>query len=515
MALELLAPARTPEVGRIALACGADAVYVGGPAFGARRSAGNALVEVASLVQEAHRQGAKVYAALNTILFEEELEAARTLAWDLHGVGVDALIVQDLAFLELDLPPLPLHASTQAACDGADKVAFLADSGFQRVILARELSLDEIRAVRRAAPEVELEAFVFGALCVGESGRCGLGQALAGRSGNRGACVQPCRWGWDLDDGSGHRWRTAEPLLSIRDLDATGLLEDLADAGVRSFKVEGRMKDADYVKNAVGHVRRHLDGLLERRPDLGSPSGTTLGFVPDPRQTFNRGFTTYRLDGERRPLLSGAASGWLGTPLGSVEALAGPTITLGDATCLVAGDGLAWAGPGGRVVSATVLAVSGAEVRLDAVHQLSVGQPIYRNRDRRWLEALGQATPSGPPRRLRSSVGLTTRRVVPLPEVHLDHRWNLSNSRSRAFCLRRGAITLEPALELQDSAIGRELARTWLCLRYELGACPHHPHPTIPPPTEPLVEPLTLRSGPHTLVCTFDCVACRMRLQKR
>jgi len=202
MALELLAPARNADQGILALRCGADAVYMGGARFGARQAAGCDPAAFERLTREARLWGAKVYATLNTILFDPELEDARRMAWELYEAGVDALIVQDMAYLELDLPPLPLHASTQAACDGPDKVAFLAGCGFTRAILARELSLEEIRGVHAAA-DIELEGFVFGALCVGESGHCYLSGAVCGRSGNRGECAQPCRAPWNLVDASG------------------------------------------------------------------------------------------------------------------------------------------------------------------------------------------------------------------------------------------------------------------------------------------------------------------------
>ncbi len=271
MGLELLAPARNADQGILALRCGADAVYMGGARFGARQAAGCGLADFERLAREARLWGAKVYATLNTVLFDPELEEARRMAWDLYEAGVDALIVQDMAYLELDLPPLPLHASTQAACDGPGKVAFLAGAGFTRAILARELSLAEIRAIRAGAG-IELEAFVFGALCVGESGRCYLSGAICGRSGNRGECAQPCRAPWNLVDASGRVLLRDKHLLGIRDLDLSGHLEELADAGVVSFKIEGRLKDADYVKNVVSHLRGRLDALLDRRPELARAS---------------------------------------------------------------------------------------------------------------------------------------------------------------------------------------------------------------------------------------------------
>ena len=218
MALELLAPAKNLEQGTLALRCGADAVYMGGPQFGARQAAGNELADFEQLTREARLWGAKVYATLNTLLYDHELEEARRQAWSLFEAGVDALINQDMADLEMDLPPLPLHASTQAACDSPERVAFLASAGFTRAILARELSLDDIRAIRGAA-DMELEAFVYGALCVGESGHCYLSGAICDRSGNRGECAQPCRAPWNLVDGAGRVVVREKHLLNIRDLE--------------------------------------------------------------------------------------------------------------------------------------------------------------------------------------------------------------------------------------------------------------------------------------------------------
>ncbi|HLO66735.1 MAG TPA: peptidase U32 family protein, partial [Holophaga sp.] len=289
MGLELLAPAKNAEQGILALRCGADALYMGGPLYGARAAAGRGLEEFEILAREARLWGAKVYATLNTILYDGELEGARAQAWDLYEAGVDALIIQDMAYLEMDLPPLPIHASTQAACDSPGKVAFLAGAGFSRAILARETDLDTMRAIRAAA-DIELEAFVFGALCVGESGHCYLSGSICDRSGNRGECAQPCRAPWNLVDASGKVLVREKHLLSIKDLDLSGHVEAMALAGITSFKIEGRLKDADYVKNVVSHIRRRLDEVLERRPELGRASLGTVAaaFRPDPSKTFQR-----------------------------------------------------------------------------------------------------------------------------------------------------------------------------------------------------------------------------------
>ncbi len=375
----------------LALRCGADAVYMGGPRFGARQAAGNGPGDFERLAREARLWGAKVYATLNTLLFDAELDPARRQAWELYEAGVDAFIVQDMAYLEMDLPPVPLHASTQAACDGPGKVAFLAGCGFSRAILARELSLEEIRAIRAAAG-LELEAFVFGALCVGESGRCYLSGAVCGRSGNRGECAQPCRAPWNLVDAAGRVLVREKHLLSVRDLDLSDHVEAMADAGVGGFKIEGRLKDADYVKNVVSHVRRKLDALLERRPDLGRASLGTVshGFAPDPLKTFQRGFSAYRLLGQRVPMGTPHAARHLGEPVGQVRSVQGDRLVLDAAPDLHPGDGLAFV-DGAGVAGTVVNGVEGRQVFVQDPALIRAGTRLHRNLDLHWLKALRAA----------------------------------------------------------------------------------------------------------------------------
>jgi putative protease len=391
MGLELLAPARNADQGMLALRCGADAVYMGGPRFGARQAAGCGLGDFERLAREARLWGAKVYATLNTLLFDPELEEARRMAWDLYAAGVDALIIQDMAYLELDLPPLPLHASTQAACDSPDKVAFLASAGFTRAILARELSLDEIRSIRDAAG-IELEGFVYGALCVGESGRCYLSGAICGRSGNRGECAQPCRAPWNLAAADGRVLVRDKHLLSIRDLDLSGALEELALAGLTSFKIEGRLKDADYVKNVVSHLRRRLDALLDRRPELGRASlgRTSHAFAPDPAKTFQRGLATYRLRGERQPMGTPEAARHLGEFIGSVRTLQADRLVLDRRAELHPGDGLAYV-DGSEAAGTVVNAVTDRQVFVQDPSRIRPGTRLHRNLDLQWLKAMRSA----------------------------------------------------------------------------------------------------------------------------
>jgi putative protease len=391
MGLELLAPAKNAEQGILALRCGADAVYMGGPRFGARQAVGCDLGAFEQLTREARLWDAKVYATLNTLLYDGELEEARRQAWDLYEAGVDALIIQDMAYLQMDLPPLPLHASTQAACDSPEKVAFLASAGFTRAILARELSLAEIQAIHAAA-DVELEAFVYGALCVGESGHCYLSGAICGRSGNRGECAQPCRAPWNLLDASGRVLVREKHLLSIKDLDLGGQLEGLADAGILSFKIEGRLKDADYVKNVVSHLRGRLDDLLRRRPELGSASlgQVSAGFAPDPAKTFQRGLTTYRIDGRRQSMGTPHAARHLGEAVGQVRSVQGDRVVLDLSPDLHPGDGLAFV-DGAEVAGTVVNAVDGRQIFVQDPSRLKPGTRLHRNLDLQWLKALRNA----------------------------------------------------------------------------------------------------------------------------
>ena len=291
--IELLAPARNRETGIAAINCGADAVYIGAETFGARSEAGNSLSDIEALAAYAHRYWARVYVALNTILRDDELPRALTLINQLYQAGIDGLIIQDVGLLECDLPPLPLIASTQLDNSTVEQVRFLEQVGFQRVILARELGLDEIRAIRQET-SVELECFVHGALCVGRSGRCYVSYAVGGRSGNRGCCAQPCRLRYNLRDGAGRTIARDRHLLSLQDLNRSAHLHELLQAGISSFKIEGRLKNIDYVMNVVAFYRRELDRLLDGDTFKHASSGTALaGFTPAPAKSFNRGFTDF------------------------------------------------------------------------------------------------------------------------------------------------------------------------------------------------------------------------------
>jgi collagenase-like PrtC family protease len=298
--IELLSPARDAEIGIEAFNHGADAVYIGAPRFSARAAAGCSVADIERLTAYGHRYGARTFVALNTILTDEELRDAERLSWQLYEAGVDALIVQDYGLLTLDLPPMELHASTQMDTRTPEKARLLRDLGMSRVVLARELSIEQISRIHEAVP-VELECFVHGALCVSVSGQCYLSAALTGRSANRGACAQPCRLPMELVDANGRTIVRDKHLLSLKDMNRSAELEALIAAGVTSLKIEGRLKDVTYVKNLTAYYRRRIDALLEDHPDwcAASDGHCTYTFEPRPAASFNRGFTNYYATGNR------------------------------------------------------------------------------------------------------------------------------------------------------------------------------------------------------------------------
>ncbi|MCF0179609.1 MAG: U32 family peptidase [Bacteroidales bacterium] len=294
--IELLAPAKNAEIGKEAFNHGADAVYIGAPRFSARAAAGNDIKDIEALASYGHLFGAKTFIAFNTLLRNEELPVAEDMAWKLYEAGADALIIQDLGLLKLNLPPIELHASTQTDNRTIEKVRLMHQLGIKRVVLARELSVEQIREIHNAVPDVELECFVHGALCVCVSGQCYLSAAINGRSANRGECAQPCRLPMDLTDANGRRVVTQKHLLSLKDMNRSALLEDLIDAGVTSLKIEGRLKDMNYVKNVTSFYRKKIDNILEHHQDWEhiSEGKVYYNFEPAVEKSFNRGFTEYQ-----------------------------------------------------------------------------------------------------------------------------------------------------------------------------------------------------------------------------
>ncbi|MFA6317868.1 MAG: U32 family peptidase [Elusimicrobiota bacterium] len=393
-AIELLAPAKDLDCGKAALDCGADAVYIGAAEFGARKAAGNPVADIAALAARAHRYWARVYPAVNTLLTDAELPRAAKLLWELYDAGVDGLIIQDPGLLELDLPPLPLIASTQMHNGSPERVRFLEAVGFKRAILARELSLAEIQSIREKT-SLELECFVHGALCVSFSGRCWMSWALGRRSGNRGDCAQPCRRRFVLRDINGRVLARDKHLLSLKDLDLSAHLEALIDAGATSFKIEGRLKDADYVKNITGHYRTLLDPILKRRGLARASSGTVaLGFTPDPAKTFTRGRTAYRLLGGLADVSSPDTPTGVGEPMGRVASVGRGFFTLQGGAPAAAGDGLCWLDGRGTLEGAYVREVQGPKVFPESMGSLGVGTMVWRNLDRIFQNLVRKARPS-------------------------------------------------------------------------------------------------------------------------
>jgi len=390
--LELLAPAKDFACGKAAIDCGADSVYIGPEKFGARKAAGNALADIASLAAYARQYRVKVYATLNTILSDEELPEAAALATELYGAGVDALIVQDFGLCGQKLPPLPLIASTQMHNDSPERVLFLQKAGFKRAILARELSLPEIKRIRDTAKDIELEAFIHGALCVCYSGRCFLSWSMGGRSANRGECAQPCRKLYRIEDGSGKPVGRPLHALCLRDLNLTEKLESLIDAGVTSFKIEGRLKDEDYIRTTVLHYRRTLDGIIKRRGLKKASSGeVSTDFRPDPAKVFNRGFTTYFADGPDKDMASHFTPKNAGEPLGRARRVRGLTFKLDCGTELVPGDGVTFIMPDGTLSGAYITAAEGKRYTLDHPPSPPEGALVSRNLDSAYKRALKQA----------------------------------------------------------------------------------------------------------------------------
>ena len=341
--IELLSPAKNLDVGVAAINHGADAVYIGGPSFGAREKVGNSIEDIEKLCKHAAIYDAKVYVTLNTLLFDNELEQARKIAWDCYNAGVDALIVQDMALLMMDMPPIALHASTQCNNTTPEKVKFLEDVGFKQVVLARELTINEIKEIR-SKTTVPLEFFVHGALCVSYSGQCYLSHVIGHRSANRGACAQPCRLIWNLEDENGKVLIANRHLLSLRDMNNSKNLEELIDAGITSFKIEGRLKDADYVKNTTAFYRRAIDEIIARRSDLErlSRGVSTPSFEPNLEKSFSRGFTDYFLHGRQKNIDAPFTPKSMGEHIGEITKIDGKrlTIKLKDGITLHNGDGL-------------------------------------------------------------------------------------------------------------------------------------------------------------------------------
>ena len=382
--IELLAPAKSLECGIEAIKHGADAVYIGAPKFGARAAAGNSIEDLKALAEYAHQFGARVYVTLNTLIKDEELDEVEQLVWHLYRIGIDALIVQDMALLTMNLPPIPLHASTQTDNRTPEKVKFLHAAGFTQVVLARELSLAEIEAIHRACP-VPLEVFVHGALCVSYSGQCYASQACFGRSANRGECAQFCRLPFTLEDADGRVIERDRHLLSLKDMNRSAHLEAMMDAGVCSFKIEGRLKDVSYVKNVTAYYRQAIDAVLARRPEYtrASQGVSTYTFTPQLDKSFNRGFTDYYLMGRRSDVSSFATPKAMGEPVGHVKEVSRGYVSVSSTKSFHNGDGLCFIDEQGRLHGFRVNRVEGTRLYpKEMPHAIRAKMPVYRNFDK-------------------------------------------------------------------------------------------------------------------------------------
>lgn len=391
--IELLAPAKNLECGIEAINHGADAVYIGAPRFGARVAAGNSLEDIATLVAHAHLYNARIYVTVNTILKEEELVETEAMIWDLYRAGVDALIVQDMGITRLNLPPIPLHASTQMDNRTPEKVRFLAETGFRQVVLARELSLQDINHIHKVCPEVPLEIFVHGALCVSYSGQCYVSQACFGRSANRGECAQFCRLPFTLTDVDGKVIVRDKHLLSLKDLNQSDILEELLDAGATSLKIEGRLKDVSYVKNVTAAYRQKLDAIFARRKEyVRASSGTCrYTFRPQLDKSFSRGFTHYFLHGRSEEIFSFDTPKSLGEEMGTMKEQRGNYLTVAGLKSFNNGDGVCYLDEQGRLQGFRINRVDGNKLYpAGEMPRIRPRTVLYRNFDQEFEKQLSR-----------------------------------------------------------------------------------------------------------------------------
>ena len=392
--IELLSPAKDLACGIEAINHGADAVYIGSPKFGARSAAGNTIEDIKTLCAYAHRFRVKIYVALNTILTDEELPEAEKLIWELYEAGVDALIVQDMGITQLNLPDIALHASTQTDNRTAARVRFLEESGFTQVVLARELALNEIRAIKEETT-VPLEAFVHGSLCVSYSGQCYLSAALSGRSANRGECAQYCRLPYTMLDSEGAQVTKSRHLLSLKDMNRSEHLTAMLEAGISSLKIEGRLKDSSYVKNVTAYYRKKLDAIIKKYPERytrASAGVTTFTFEPDLSKSFNRGFTDYYLRERNAEVSDFTTPKSIGEKVGTVKEIKGNSFTVAGFKQLNNGDGLAFFNESGVLEGFRVNKVDENRVfplEMPAVKPKTV---LYRNYDHEFEKVLAHDT---------------------------------------------------------------------------------------------------------------------------
>lgn len=386
--IEILAPAKDLIHGMAAINAGADAVYIGAPQFGARSNATNSIKDVAELVKYAHLFNAQVFVVINTILYDSELDTCRKMIWELYNIGVDALIIQDMAIMEMELPPIVLHASTQANNRDANKIKFLADAGIKRVVLARELNLHQIKEISEAS-DVDLEFFVTGALCVSFSGNCYMSVANGERSANRGSCAQNCRLPYNLIDGNGDTLIKNSHLLSIKDFDVSDQIPNLIEAGISSFKIEGRLKDIVYVKNNVSYLRQKLDSFLEKNSDKytkASSGKCVFLFDSSLDKSFNRGYTDYFVNERHQAIGSWESPKSKGQYIGKLLKTIGNSYEIENGNLLNNGDGLCFINENNETEGIYVNRAENGFVYPNVLKEIKDGTFIYRNNDTAFIK---------------------------------------------------------------------------------------------------------------------------------
>ena len=485
--IELLAPAKNLECGIEAINHGADAVYIGAPRFGARAAAGNSLADIEALVQYAHLYNVRIYVTVNTILRDDELKETEAMIWDLYRVGVDALIVQDMGLTQLNLPPIPLHASTQMDNRTVEKVRFLADAGFRQVVLARELSVNEISSIHAACPDTLLEVFIHGALCVSYSGQCYVSEACFGRSANRGECAQFCRLQFDMTDADGKVIEKGKHLLSLKDINQSDNLEELLDAGASSLKIEGRLKDVSYVKNVTAYYRQKLDALFKRRKEYvrASSGSVKLAFRPQLDKSFSRGFTDYFAHGRNPGIFSFNTPKSLGEEVGTVKEIRGNYLTVAGVKAFSNGDGLCYLDAQGRLQGFRVHRVENNKLFPQEMPRIKPKTVRYRNFDQERMPETEH----------------------PYPQKELTYLGNVMNKEAAAFYQKHGVERIAPAFEVEHPE-GAALMFCKHCLRYSMGWCPVH-HKV----KSPYREPYYLVSGDgKKFRLQFDCKNCQMKV---
>lgn len=392
--IELLSPAKNLEYGKAAVDYGADALYIGGEGYGARASVGNSIEDLAELISYAHLFSAKVYITVNTLLYDNELPKVESFIHKLYSIGADAIIIQDLGILELNLPPIPIHASTQMNNFTKEKVDFLEKIGIQRVVLARELSLNQIDRIHNFSPNIELEAFVHGALCSGLSGQCYLSLALTSRSGNRGVCAQPCRNKYTLVNQEGKILIKDKYLLSPKDFNASELIPQLISSGITSFKIEGRLKDITYLKNITAYYRREIDKCINNNPEKYTRSSigrVDIEFQPNPYKSFNRGFTNFYLEERKSEIGDIHNPRAKGEYLGKIERIKGNSFALDNKVKMENGDGLWFMDKDNNIQGFLVNGFDGIWIKPNKELELNISTPIYRNYDKAFEKSLLQS----------------------------------------------------------------------------------------------------------------------------